>query len=535
MATRLLPVFVFAMNLHASLLADLVLRNGKVWTVNPRQPLAQAVAAKNGRVIAVGTNAEIDSVTGAETRVIDLHGRLVLPGFHDSHVHFYTGGTRLAGVQLRDARTPHEFRNRVAAFAAKSQKGRWITGGDWDHENFPKAELPTKDWIDAATPDNPVFINRLDGHMALANSLALKLAGITRQTVDPPGGAIVRDSAGNPTGILKDTAMDAVFRLIPDPSPTEIEDAVRAAMRYANSRGVTSVTDVSASPEILRVYQKLLTEKALTVRIYGLQPLSGWQRLAGAGITAAFGGDYLRIGGLKGFADGSLGSTTAWFFSPYSDAPQTSGLPGEDMIPLSKMRDNLLGADKAGLQLAIHAIGDRANHEVLSLFEHVVRTNGRRDRRWRIEHAQHLRFEDMRRFAGLGVIASMQPFHAIDDGRWADKRIGPDRAKGTYAFRSLLDAGVTLAFGSDWFVAPIDPLLGIYAAVTRRTTDGKNPRGWVPEQKISVAEAVEAYTLGSAKASFEDALKGPSNPVSSPISLYWKTTSSAFPHLTLIR
>ncbi len=508
MTTRLLPVLVFAMNLHATLLADLVLRNGKVWTVNPRQPVAQAVAVKNGRVIAVGTNAEIDSVTGAKTRVIDLHGRLVLPGFHDSHVHFYTGGTRLAGVQLRDARTPAEFRQRIATFAAKTPKGRWITGGDWDHENFPSAGLPAKEWIDASTPDTPVFINRLDGHMALANSLALKLAGITRESTDPPGGAIVRDSAGNPTGILKDTAMDAVFRVIPDPSAGEIEDAVRAAMRYANSRGVTSVTDVSASPEVLRIYQRLLTEGTLNVRIYGLQPLSRWQRLAGAGIAAAFGGDHLRIGGLKGFADGSLGSTTAWFFSPYSDAPQTSGLPGEDMIPLSKMRDNLLGADKAGLQLAIHAIGDRANHEVLSLFEHVVRTNGQRDRRWRIEHAQHLRFEDMPRFARLGVIASMQPYHAIDDGRWADKRIGPDRTKGTYAFRSLLDAGVTLAFGSDWFVAPIDPLLGIYAAVTRSTTDGKNTRGWIPEQKISVAEAVEAYTLGSAKASFEDAWKG---------------------------
>lgn len=506
--TRLVLVLVFLMELDAAVVADLILRNGKVWTVNPRQPVAQAVAVKNGRILAVGSNAEIDALGGKDTRVVDLRGRLMLPGFHDSHVHFYTGGTRLASVQLRDARTPAEFRQRIAAFAGKVAKGRWISGGDWDHENFPRAELPTKEWIDAITPEHPVFVNRLDGHMALANSAALRLAGITRESKDPAGGAIVRDAAGNPTGVLKDTAMNAVYRVMPDASPGEIAEGVRAAMRYANSRGVTSVTDVSASPDVLRVYQSLLAKGDLTVRIYGLQPLARWQRLAAAGIAAGFGGEYLRIGGLKGFADGSLGSTTAWFFAPYSDAPETSGLPGEDMIPISKMRDLMLGADAAGLQLAIHAIGDRANDAILGLFEEVMRKNGARDRRFRIEHAQHLRPQDVARFGKLGVIASMQPYHAADDGRWADKRIGSERAKGTYAFRSLLDAGATLAFGSDWFVAPIDPLLGIHAAVTRRTIDGKRPEGWVPEQKITVAEAIEAYTLGSAKASMEEGVKG---------------------------
>ncbi|MBL8218122.1 MAG: amidohydrolase [Bryobacterales bacterium] len=508
MLIRLLPMIALAAEMHAIDMADLILRNGKVWTVNRRQPVAQAVAVKHGRILAVGSNSAIDVLRDTGTQVIDLHGRLLLPGFHDSHVHFYTGGTRLAGVQLRDARTQAEFRSRIGAFAAKQPKGRWITGGDWDHENFPNSELPSRQWIDAVTPDHPVFVNRLDGHMALANSRALQLAGVTRESKDPPGGVIVRDPGGNPTGILKDTAMDAVFRVMPDPSPAEIEEAVRAAMGYANSKGVTSVTDVSASPDVLRVYQRLLAKEALTVRIYGLQPLSQWQRLAAIGITAGFGGDYLRIGGLKGFSDGSLGSTTAWFFSPYADAPETSGLPGADMIPIGKMHDNLAGADAARLQLAIHAIGDRANDAVLSLFEEVIRKNGPRDRRFRIEHAQHLRLEDMPRFGKLGVIASMQPYHAIDDGRWADKRIGAERAKGTYAFRGLLDAGATLAFGSDWFVAPIDPLLGIYAAVTRRTLDGKRPSGWVPEQKISAAEAIEAYTLGSAKASFEELRKG---------------------------
>jgi predicted amidohydrolase YtcJ len=508
MGLQLLLFVAFAMEAQAAVLADLILRNGKIWTVNPAQPVAQAVAVKQGRIVAVGSNLQIDALQGADTQVVDLRGRLMLPGFHDSHVHFYTGGTRLAAVQLRDAKTPAAFRDRIAAFAAKQPKGRWITGGDWDHENFPNAELPTKEWIDAVTPDHPVFVNRLDGHMAVANSAALKLAGVTRESKDPPGGAIVRDPAGNPTGVLKDTAMDAVFRVIPEPSTAEIEEGLRAAMRYANSRGVTSVTDVSASPDVLRVYQNLLSRSELTVRVYGLQPLSRWQRLAATGITTGFGGEFLRIGGLKGFSDGSLGSTTAWFFAPYSDAPETSGLPGEDMIPITRMRDNLIGADAAGLQLAIHAIGDRANEAMLSLFEEVIRKNGPRDRRFRIEHAQHLRFQDMPRFAKLGVIASVQPYHAIDDGRWADKRIGADRAKGTYAFRSLLDSGATLAFGSDWFVAPIDPLLGIYAAVTRRPLDGKRPGGWVPAEKITVAEAIAAYTLGSAKASLEEKEKG---------------------------
>ncbi|MBI3681888.1 MAG: amidohydrolase [Acidobacteria bacterium] len=488
--------------------ADLVLHNGKIWTVNPKQPLAQAVACLDGRILAVGSNEEIAALAGKNTRVVDLNGLLLLPGFNDAHVHFFTGGTRLGGVQLRDAKSEQEFRDRIAAFAGKQPKGRWITGGDWDHENFTPARLPTRRLIDGVTPDHPVFVNRLDGHMALANSAALKLAGVTRETPDPPGGMVVRDQEGEPTGVLKDSAMEAVDRVMPSPSPEEIVDAVRAAMRYASQHGVTSVQDVSASPGILSVYQDLLARGELTVRIYGLQPLRVWQRLAGVGIKAGFGGDKLRIGGLKGFSDGSLGSTTAWFFDPYADAPGNTGLPSDEMIPPEKMKDNVLGADEAGLQLALHAIGDRANQAVLEMFEEAIRRHGPRDRRFRIEHAQHLRPQDIARFAKAGIIASMQPYHAIDDGRWAEKRIGAVRARSTYAFRSLLDAGATLAFGSDWFVAPIDPILGIYAAVTRRTLDGKRPDGWVPEQKITVEEAVRAYTMGSAYASFEERFKG---------------------------
>jgi predicted amidohydrolase YtcJ len=500
--------FTFSALALAQAPADLVLVNGKIWTVNDKQPEVEAVAVLGNRIAAVGSTTEILKWIGANTKVIDLQGKRVTPGFNDSHVHFLDGGMGLASVQLRDARTQEEFRNRIRDFAAKLPKGRWILNGNWDHENWTPPALPTRQLIDAVTPDNPVFINRLDGHMCLANSLALKMAGVTRETPDPPGGAIVRDVNGEATGVLKDAAMNHVYKVIPSPSEEVMAEAIRAALAYGAENGVTSVQDMSASPEVFAVYQKLLVNGELTVRVYGLQPLSEWGRLARAGVRAGFGNDKLKIGGLKGFADGSLGSTTALFFEPYLDEPKTSGLPSDEMFPESKMLDNILGADRAGLQVAVHAIGDKANKTILDMFAEVGKRNGARDRRLRIEHAQHLRPEEIKRFGAERVIASMQPYHAIDDGRWAENRIGPNRAKGTYAFRSLLDAGATLAFGSDWFVAPMEPLMGIYAAVTRRTLDGKRPQGWVPEQKITVAEAVRAYTLGSAYASGDEKIKG---------------------------
>jgi predicted amidohydrolase YtcJ len=488
--------------------ASLVLVNGKIWTVNDAQPRAEAVACLGSRIVAVGSNEEIRKWIGTRTQVIDLAGKLTLPGFNDAHVHFYSGGENLASVQLRTAKSEEEFRARIAEFAVKQPAGRWITGGGWDHENWTPARLPTRQLIDDYSAGHPVSVNRLDGHMVLANSLALKMAGITRDTPDPPGGTIVRDASGEPTGILKDAAMGRVDRLIPAPSADQAADAVRAAMRYAAENGVTSVQDMSAEPDILRVYQTLLANGELTVRISGHQPLASWQRLAGVGVRAGFGGEKLHIGGLKGFADGSLGSTTALFFEPYLDAPGTSGLAGSEMIPESKMLNHILGADRAGLQVAVHAIGEKANHMVLDMYEQAGQKDGPRDRRFRIEHAQHLRTDDVLRFGKLHVIASMQPYHCIDDGRWAEKRIGPQRAKTTYAFRTLLDSGAVLAFGSDWDVAPMVPLVGIYAAATRRTLDGKHPDGWVPEQKITVAEAIRAYTMGSAYASFEEKIKG---------------------------
>lgn len=513
-AIRLVPslagLLIALLPLHApaQVHADTVLLGGKVWTGDPARPEVQALAIRDGKVAALGSDADIRRLAGPSTTVLALEGRRVVPGFNDAHVHFFDGGQGLASVQLRDAPSPEAFRDRIGAYAATLPEGRWVLNGNWDHERWTPAALPTRQLIDAVTPDHPVFVNRLDGHMALANTLALRLAGITRDTPDPPGGSIVRDADGEPTGLLKDAAMNAVYAVIPEAGAGEIDAALRAAMRYANEHGVTSVQDMSATPAILRGYQRLLAEGALTVRVYGAQPLSRWERLADPGITAGFGGDMLRIGALKGFADGSLGSTTALFFEPYLDEPGTSGLPSDELVDADAMQADMDAADAAGLQLAIHAIGDKANATILDMFARLVQANGPRDRRLRIEHAQHFRAEDIPRMHAQRVIASMQPYHAIDDGRWAEKRIGPGRAQGTYAFRSLLDAGAVLAFGSDWFVAPMEPLMGIYAAVTRRTLDGAHPGGWVPEQKIGVADAVRAYTAGSAYAEFQESVKG---------------------------
>ncbi|MBA3322731.1 MAG: amidohydrolase [Pyrinomonadaceae bacterium] len=492
--------------------ADLVIINANVRTMDGQRPAAEAVAIYGNRIAAIGTTEEVRRLAGAETKMIDARGALVLPGFNDSHVHFLDGGAHLASVQLRDAVTPAEFAERIRRFAETTPKGRWITGGDWDHERWPGAPLPTKELIDKHTPETPVFVNRLDGHMSLANSAALKLAGVTKETKDPPGGLIVRDPlTGEPTGVLKDAAMSFVYAKLPAPSVDEQLAAARAATAHAASFGVTSVQDMSAGNDV-GIYQTLAARGELKTRIYAVSPLAAWQRLAATGVRAAFGGEMLRIGGLKGFADGSLGSTTALFFEPYTDAPANRGLPSDEMFPEGAMLKRVRDADRAGLQIMIHAIGDSANDHILSAFEQVTKEHGARDRRFRIEHAQHLRAQDIPRFARAGVVASMQPYHAIDDGRWAEKRIGPERAKTTYAFRSLIDAGATLAFGTDWYVAPLDPLLSIYGAVTRRTLDGKNPQGWVPEQKITVEEAVRAYTVGSAYAEFAESYKGTITP-----------------------
>ncbi len=477
--------------------------NAHVWTGDSRQPWAEAVAVSGEEIAAVGLGSEIRKRLDSGTRVIDAHGQMVVPGFIDSHIHFIDGGFRLASVQLRDAKTPEEFVARIKEFAKGVPAGGWITGGDWDHENWG-GQLPHREWIDAVTPDLPVWVNRLDGHMALANSAALRAAGVTAATPDPEGGTIVRDAGGEPAGVLKDNALDLVERVVPAPTPAMLDRALAAAMRYVAERGVTSVHNMGSWAD-LETFERAHRAGRLRTRIYAAVPLATWERLRDAVASRGRGDDWLHIGALKGFVDGSLGSHTAAFYAPFSDAPSDKGLlvnTPEDLYAWTS------GADKAGLHVLVHAIGDRAIGLQLGIYERVAKENGARDRRFRIEHAQHIAPADLPRFAALGVIPSMQPYHAIDDGRWAEKVIGPERIETTYAFRSLRDSGARLAFGSDWFVAPPAPLAGIYAAVTRRTLDDRNPHGWVPEQKIAVEDALRAYTGGAAYAEFAEKRKG---------------------------
>ena len=484
----------------------LAIVNARIWTGDDAQPWAQALVVDGATLALVGTDEDARKANAAQ--VVDAGGRLIVPGFTDAHVHFLQGGSSLASVQLRDARTREDFVARIKAFAATVPAGTWITGGNWDHSLWG-GELPTRQWIDAVTPDHPVWINRLDGHMSLANSVALKLAGITRATKDIAGGAIVRDRNGEPTGLLKDNAKAPVDAAMPEPSVEMQDRALQAAMKYVNEQGVTTVHNMGTFGD-LAVFARAAKANALTTRIYAVTPLDQWEKLRDAVTAKTYGGadergdEWLRVGGLKGFMDGSLGSHTAAFDEPFADAPKDRGLL---LNPPEKMYEWIAGADKAGLHVMVHAIGDRAIGMLLDIFERVGKENGARDRRFRIEHTQHLRERDIPRFAKLDVTASMQPYHAIDDGRWAEQFIGK-RIATTYAFRSLLDAKARLAFGSDWYVAPATPLEGIYAAVTRRTIDDKNPDGWVPAQKITVEEALRAYTANGAYASFDESRKG---------------------------
>jgi predicted amidohydrolase YtcJ len=497
--------------------AELVVVNAKVWTADPDRPEAQALAVWHGRLLAVGAEAEIRALVGTGTKVLDAQGRRVLPGFHDSHVHLLASGLRLAQVQLKDAQDEAEFGRRLQEFDRKLPKDRWLLGGDWDHDRTFGGHLPTAALVDRFVPDRPVFLRRYDGHMALANSKVLRLAGITAQTPDPDGGVIFRLPDGKePSGILRDNAMGLVTatRLIPPLSDTEIAEGVAAALAEARPLGVTSVEDMDGSGaqdrrRLLRVYQRLARSGQLSLRVRLFWPLAAWKELADLGVEEGFGDDWVRIGALKGFIDGSLGSSTARMFQPYLNEPNSTGVY---VTPPGQLRELITPADRAGLAVAVHAIGDRANADVLDVYADVAKANGPRDRRFRIEHAQHLRPQDYRRFAELGVIASLQPYHVIDDGRWAEGRIGPERCAASYANRSLLDAGARVAFGSDWSVAPLDPLAGIAGAVHRRTLDGKHPQGWFPAQKITVPEAIAAYTRTAAYAAFAEKDRGTLTP-----------------------
>ncbi len=479
---------------------------GKVWTGDEQIPWAEGFAIVGDSIVAVGSANEMKKWIGTATKKIETGSdNLIVPGFIDCHTHFMEGGFALASVQLRDAKTPQEFINRIKEFATTQPKGAWITSGDWDHENWG-GELPTKDWIDSVTKENPVWINRLDGHMCLANTAALNAAGIDDRVKDVDGGTIVRDKKGKITGVFKDNATNMIYKMVPDPSDEQKDKALEAAMNYVAARGVTSAHNMSG---YMDVFERAHQNGTLKTRIYAGMTLSEWKELNQKIARQGRGDKWLRIGGLKEFVDGSLGSHTAAFFKPFTDAPKDSGF---FVTSENELYRRIKSADSAGLHVMTHAIGDKAIHSLLNIYEQVSKENGDRDRRFRIEHAQHIDPKDIPRFAQLNVIPSMQPYHAIDDGRFAERLIGADRIKTTYAFGSLLKVNASLAFGSDWFVAPPTPLEGIYAAVTRRTLDNKNPDGWVPGQKISVEEALKSYTIRAAYASFEENIKGSIKP-----------------------
>ncbi len=487
--------------------ADFVVVNAKVWTGNPKFPEAEAIAVKHGRILYVGTTAAVQSLVGPFTqKTIDAKGRRIVPGFYDSHLHFLGGGRSLAQVDLKDAADEAEFGKRLKAFDEKTPRDRWLLGGNWDHDRAFAGQLPTAAMLDKYVPNRPAFLRRYDGHMALANSAALKLAAIAKDTKDPPGGVIERLADGSPSGILKDNAMDMLDKLIPEPNAEEIRESVLAAAKACAANGITSVQDMDGSAPVtrrtlFRTLQELDRDGKLDVRVDLRWPIAAAGELAALGVRANFGTDFVRIGGVKGFMDGSLGSSTAMMFAPYDSNPKTSGV---FVTEPAAMRGLIRTANDAGLSIAIHAIGDRSNAELLDLFAE----SGYPARRFRIEHAQHLRPEDYAKFKSSGVVASMQPYHVVDDGRWAEGRIGASRCRSSYAFRSLLDAGAVLAFGSDWPVAPLDVFAGIDAAVNRRTLDGKHPNGWFPDQRIAVAEALRAYTHGSAYAAFQETDRG---------------------------
>jgi len=483
--------------------ASLVVRDARVWTGNADQPWAEAVASRGDSIIAVGSNTEIEALIGEDTEVISVTGSMLVPGFIDTHVHFIASGSGLASVQLRDAATPEEFSARIGEFAKNVDPGEWIMYGDWDHTLWG-GELPRRDWIDDVTPDNPVWVYRLDGHMALANSAALALSGVDADSADIDGGTIVRYEDGRPTGLLKDNAMIMVEEAIPEAAAAKLDREARAAMEHVAGNGVTSVHDM-AGWQSLATYRRAQGRGEMLTRIYSVVPLRDWEKLRDEVAAKGTGDEWLRVGGLKGFMDGSLGSHTAAMLEPFTDEPEDKGFLIND---LDDMRDWVTGADAAGLQIMVHAIGDSAIRDLLDVFLDAVETNGERDRRFRMEHAQHIAPQDVERFAVQKIIASMQPYHAIDDGRWAEEVIGPERAKTTYAFRSLIDAGATVTFGSDWSVAPATPIEGIYAAVTRQTLDGANPGGWVPEQTVTVEQSLHAYTTAAAYSSFEENIKG---------------------------
>jgi predicted amidohydrolase YtcJ len=485
--------------------ADLVILGGKVFTADETHPWVQAVAVKDGKILAVGTTADIRGYVGPATQTLDVGGRLVLPGFYDAHTHFAAGGRSLTDLTFRGVDSVAKVQEMVAAKIKELPPGAPVWGSQYDHSLFPGGRWPTRQDLDKVSPANPVVIERVDGHSVWVNSLALEQSAITRDTPNPFGGEILKDQeTGEPTGILAEAAVSLLKVKRSRPSSSAEEDILRG-LDHARRLGLTSIA-TSSTPGEIEVYRKLEREGRLTLRVYAWLPVEGLDSYIRHGIRQGQGDGLVRVGFLKMFIDGTLGSGTALMLAPFTDEPTKSGLPQYPYPKFAELVDKALGN---GYQIGVHAIGDKGVRWVLDAVEAAWKKHGRRDLRPRIEHAQVVSPEDVPRFAELGVIASMQPTHCTTDMRFCERRIGPERSKNAYAWRTLLDHGARLAFGTDWPVEPLDPMRGLYSAVTRRSIEFGTPEGgWFPEQCLTMPEAVRLYTAGSAFASFEENSKG---------------------------
>jgi len=537
--------------------ADLVARGGLVWTVDDANPRAEAVAVLDGRFIFVGSDEGVDRHIGASTEIVELDGALVTPGFYDNHVHFDQTGRLLYGLNLLDVSDAVEFASRIKGVDARYAPGTWITGGDWSayetwaedavaeagHEVNPDDLygdyfLPDKSMIDAFTEDRPILVRRFDRRVYLANSVALELAGIRAGVPDPAGIAVGRDDRGEPTGalfnpaggdvdstvLIRDNVIDLFDELIPEPSRAQRIAEAKAAWQQMARVGVTSYCDITSDPVYVDIYRELRNSGDMTARVRYRPPLDRWQSMSDLGIRIGFGDDWIRFGATKAWIDGIMGNSSARFYEPYTHDPESRGIWRDIMFPFERSPHNpeemqsrlerlAIDADAAGIQLTVHAIGDEANGYLMDMLERIIAENGPKDRRFRLVHAQVMTDRDIRRAGELDIVAEVQPFHTSDDMRWMEERIGRERSRGAYAFRRLWDAGAVVSFGSDspgtnasrYF---LNPMLGIYAAVTRKTLSGQPEGGWFPEERLTVEEAIRAYTLNTAYAGFEENSKG---------------------------
>jgi predicted amidohydrolase YtcJ len=537
--------------------ADLVLRGAYVWTVDDENPRAEAIAVVRDRITYVGADSGVQQHIGPDTRVIDLDGKLVVPGFNDNHVHFEETGRLLYGLNLLDVSNARDFAARIREVHERYAPGTWITGGDWSaYETWAEGDvaeagrevnpndlygnlfLPNKGMIDGFTGDRPVLVRRFDRKVYLANSAALGIAGIRKGVPDPAGIAVERDDGGEPTGALfnpvsgavestvlvKDNVRELFDPLIPEPSREQrIQETLRA-WEQMKRVGVTSYSDVTSAPIQVDIYRELREQGRMTARVRYRPPLENWEYLAGLGIRVGFGDEWIRFGSVKAWIDGIMGNSSARFYEPYTHNPSSRGIWRDIMFPFERSPDDpeemqsrlerlALQADDAGLQLTVHAIGDEANGYLMDMLERIIEKNGERDRRFRLVHAQVMTDRDIERAGEMHIVAEVQPFHVSDDMRWMEERIGRDRSRGAYAFRRLWDSGAVVSFGSD---SPgtnasryyLNPMLGLYAAVTRKTLSGQPEGGWFPQEKLTVEEAIKAYTLNTAYAAYEEDIKG---------------------------